>query len=74
MKSRYVIGALIGAAIGIVLSYLYSQGEGAGITSNLGIGALIGALVGLFIVSAASASDKGSATADGGGAEKPQFG
>ena len=74
MKARYVIGALIGAAIGVVLSYLYSQSEGAGLTSNLGIGALIGALVGLYIVSAASMSGKGSATADGGGAEKPQFG
>ena len=74
MKARYVIGALIGAAIGVVLSYLYSQGEGAGLTSNMGIGALIGAVVGLYIVSAASVSGKGNATADGCGAEKPQFG
>jgi uncharacterized membrane protein YeaQ/YmgE (transglycosylase-associated protein family) len=65
---------MVGAAIGIILSYLYSQGEGAAITSNLGVGALIGALVGLYIVSAASASGRGSTTADGCGAERPQFG
>jgi uncharacterized membrane protein YeaQ/YmgE (transglycosylase-associated protein family) len=72
MKARYVIGVFIGAVIGLALSYLYSQGEGAGITSNLGIGALIGAVVGLYIASAASASGKGSA--DGCGAERPRFG
>ena len=74
MKSRYIVGALIGGAIGIVLSYLYSQGDGAAITSNLGIGALIGVLVGLYIVSAASLSGKGSTNADGCGTERPQFG
>jgi len=73
MKSRYVIGVLIGAAIGIILSYLYSQSEGAAYTSNLWVGALIGALVGLFIVSAASVSG-GSTNADGCGAERPRFG
>ncbi len=74
MKLRYVIGLLVGATIGIILSYLYSQGEGAAITSNLAVGALIGALVGLYIVSAASASGRGSQTADGCGTGRPQFG
>ncbi len=74
MKSRYIVGALIGGAIGIVLSYLYSQGDGVGITSNLWIGALIGVLVGLYIVSAASLSGKGGTNSDGGGTERPQFG
>ena len=72
MKSRYVIGVLFGAVIGIILSYLYSQGDSAAYTSNLWVGALIGALVGLFMVSAASVS--GSKNADGCGAERPQFG
>jgi len=74
MKFRYLIGAFIGAAIGLTLSYLYRQGDGASITSNLGIGALIGAVVGLYIVSAASLSGKGSAGGDGCGAERPRFG
>ena len=74
MKLRYVIGVMVGAAIGIILSYLYSQGEGAAYTSNLGVGALIGALVGLFIISAASASGRNSPTADGYDAEPPRFG
>ncbi len=74
MKARYVAGALVGAAVGLILSYLYSQGDAAAIASNLGIGALIGMVVGLYIVSAASASGKGSASADGCGAESPRFG
>ena len=71
---RYVIGVMVGAAIGITLSYLYSQGEGAAYTSNLGVGALIGALVGLFLISAASALGRGSTTAGSSGAERPRFG
>ena len=74
MKSRYVVGVLVGAAFGVALSYLYSQGDGASLTSNMGIGALIGAVVGLYIVSAASAPGGGSDAADGCGTEKPQFG
>ena len=74
MKSRYVIGVLVGAALGITLSYLYSQSDGASLTSNMGVGALIGALVGLYIVSSASASGRGSDAADGCGTESPQFG
>ena len=74
MKSRYVIGILIGAALGVVLSYLYGQGDEASLTSNMGIGALIGALVGLFIVSSASASGSSGDEADGCGVERPQFG
>ena len=74
MKLRYVIGVLVGAAIGIILSYLYSQGESAAYTSNLAVGALIGGVVGLYIVSAASASGGGRKTADGCGVERPQFG
>ena len=72
MKLRYIVGALVGGAIGIVLSYLYSQGDSAAITSNLGIGALIGALAGLYIVSAASMTSKSSV--DDGGAGTPRFG
>jgi hypothetical protein len=72
MKARYVIGVFIGVTIGLALSYLYSQGGGASLTSNLGIGALIGAVVGLYIVSAASVSGRGSA--DGCGTERPRFG
>jgi hypothetical protein len=74
MKLRYTVGALIGGAIGMVLSYLYSQGDAAAITSNLGIGALIGVLVGLYIVSASSVSGKGGTNIDGCGTERPQFG
>ena len=74
MKSRYITGVLVGAVIGVALSYLYSQGDGASLTSNMGIGALIGAVVGLFIVSAAGASDRGGDAADGGGTKRPQFG
>ena len=73
MKKRYIIGALVGGAIGMVLSYLYGQSGDGTITSNLGVGAFIGVLVGLYIVSAASMPGKGSASADG-GAERPQFG
>jgi hypothetical protein len=72
MKLRYIVGVLVGGAIGVVLSYLYSQGDSAAITSNLGIGALIGGLAGLYIVSAASASSKGSV--NDGGAVGPKFG
>ena len=74
MKSRYVIGVLVGAAIGIALSYLYGQGDSASLTSNMGIGALIGALVGLYIVSSVGASGRDSDAAGGCGVEKPQFG
>jgi len=64
---------LVGAAFGLALSYLYSQGDSASLTSNMGIGALIGAVVGLF-VSAVGASDRGSGAADGCGTERPKFG
>ena len=73
MKTRYILGALVGGAIGIALSYLYSQSGGGTFTSNLWVGAFIGVLVGLYIVSAASTSD--SATdADGHAVKRPQFG
>jgi hypothetical protein len=74
MRAKYLAGAIIGATIGLTLSYLYSQGDGAAITSNLGIGALIGALVGLYMVSVASLSGRGSASGDGCGGESPRFG
>ena len=62
--NRYLIGAFVGAAIGLALSYLYSQSDPTALTSNLWVGALIGALVGLYLVSAASLRGK-----DGCGAE-----
>lgn len=54
MKLRYVIGALVGAAIGTGLGYLGTAQDLN--LSSLGIGALIGAAVGLFIVARASVS------------------
>ncbi|HEY51788.1 MAG TPA: hypothetical protein G4O20_08305 [Dehalococcoidia bacterium] len=74
MRVKYLAGVLIGAAIGLTLSYLYSQGDGAAITSNLWIGALIGALVGLYMVSVVGMSGRGKASGDGCGGESPQFG
>ncbi len=74
MKLRYIVGALIGGAIGLALSYLYSQGDSTAITSNMGVGALIGALVGLYFASATSVSRRGGTDSDDSGAERPQFG
>jgi|GEM_PF-2217356 len=74
MRIKYLVGVLIGAAIGLGLSYLYSQSGGAAITSNLWAGALIGALVGLFLVSAAGTSGSASGSSDGCGGESLQFG
>jgi len=74
MKLRYIVGLLIGAVFGLILSYLYRQGDGAAITSNLAVGALIGALVGLYLVSVTSLSGRGSAVDDGCGTERPRFG
>jgi len=51
MKSRHVIGMIIGAVIGTLLGYL---GTGSVSAFNLSISAFVGALVGLYFVTAAS--------------------
>lgn len=51
MKSRHIIGAIVGAAIGMILGYFGSGSLGA---VNLLIGALAGSFVGLYLVNAST--------------------
>ena len=59
MKTRYIIGVIVGAAIGAILTYFGTDSIGAG---NLLIGVVIGALVGLYFTFAATMSSGGSAS------------
>ena len=51
MRNRYIIGPVIGAAIGMALGYFGTSSVSA---ISLSIAAGIGALIGLFIVARAS--------------------
>jgi len=51
LKNRYVIGSVVGAAIGLILGYF---GAGSAGVVSLAVSAGIGALVGLFIVARAT--------------------
>jgi len=51
LKNRYIIGPVVGAAIGLILAYFSTSSVSA---INLSVAAGIGALVGLFIVARAS--------------------
>jgi outer membrane lipoprotein SlyB len=56
VKSKHIIGAIVGAAIGMILGYF---GTGSLSAINLLIGAIAGALVGLYLVTAHSTPASG---------------
>ena len=60
MQSRYVIGIVIGATIGMILAYIFVDAVNAG---NLTSGAILGGLIGLYFTVLATLS-VGGATSD----------